>query len=109
MSKAIIISESEKKKILGLYGLIKEDTCEGDCKNGVGVLTTPIGTFEGTFKNGKLNGQGKITFISGDKQEGIFLDNVLNGQGKRIDNIQPLNIIKRGESRDKAIRQNKSS
>jgi len=85
MSKAIIISESEKKKILGLYGLIKEDTCEGDCKNGVGVLTTPIGTFEGTFKNGKLNGQGKITFISGDKQEGIFLDNVLNGQGKRID------------------------
>ena len=85
MSKAIIISESEKKKILGLYGLIKEDTCEGDCKNGVGVLTTSIGTFEGTFKNGKLNGQGKITFISGDKQEGIFLDNVLNGQGKRID------------------------
>jgi hypothetical protein len=71
MSKAIIISESEKKKILGLYQLLKEDTCVGDCENGVGTLTKDDGTIvSGRFQNGKLI-LGKMDYGS-FKEQGEF-------------------------------------
>ncbi len=35
--------------------------------------------YEGEFKENNLNGQGKITYSSGDIYEGEFKDNNLNG------------------------------
>ena len=43
-------------------------------------------SYEGEFKNGTFDGQGKLTCIEcGDIREGNFKDNKLNGQGKHID------------------------
>lgn len=38
--------------------------------------------YEGEFKNGRLNGEGKITLTSGTTYEGKFSENQLHGQGK---------------------------
>jgi hypothetical protein len=57
-------------KLQGLHKIIR--------KNGCWV-------YEGNFKDGKLNGQGKIITKNGSIYEGQFKDNNLNGQGKIID------------------------
>jgi hypothetical protein len=73
MSKAIIISESEKKKILGLYQLLKEDTCVGDCENGEGELKSEEGYYIGNFKNGKFEGKGTLSNISSEAADEIYI------------------------------------
>jgi len=40
-----------------------------------------ITTFEGKFKNNKLNGEGKITYSNGTIVKGYLVDNILNGKG----------------------------
>ena len=61
---------------------------EGDFKNGhfegQGKTTWPElnMTVEGTYHNDKLNGQGKRTLPNGKVEEGNYSDGMLNGQGK---------------------------
>ena len=68
---------------------IIQDTLQGTFKdgklNGQGIITFGNGiiqsTLRGTFKDGKLNGQGTITFDNGTIHQGTFKDGKLNGQG----------------------------
>ncbi|MCC7245571.1 MAG: caspase family protein [Saprospiraceae bacterium] len=57
----------------------------GDCKTGVGIFAYPDGSkYEGTFNNGKFEGEGKFWFANGDRYVGAFRDNYPHGQGTRI-------------------------
>lgn len=38
--------------------------------------------YEGEFKNGLKNGQGKYKYATGDTYEGTFLNDLKHGQGK---------------------------
>ena len=38
--------------------------------------------YEGEYKNGKMSGNGKCTFASGDVYEGDWKDGKMNGKGK---------------------------
>ena len=96
------ISQQEKNRILEMHkkatsnnylteGAGKKECLDGDCQNGTGKFkeTDSNGDydlFEGTFKNGKLNGQGKHTStidgLVNRIREGSFKDGKLNGQGK---------------------------
>lgn len=52
-------------------------------KNGQGKLTRDNGNvYEGEFKDGNYNGQGKLTYADGGVYEGDFKDGTFNGQGK---------------------------
>jgi hypothetical protein len=53
----------------------------GDCKNGFGKYVYNNGYYEGNFKNGYRNGQGKYFFDIGDYYVGNFFDNKFNGKG----------------------------
>ncbi len=53
----------------------------GDCKNGFGKYVYNNGYYEGNFKNGYRNGQGKYYYDIGDFYTGIFHDNKFNGKG----------------------------
>lgn len=55
------------------------------------VYTYPSGapgsfrdTLEGTFRDGKLHGNGQIVSLDGQRQIGAFLSGRLNGKGKKI-------------------------
>lgn len=52
----------------------------GDCNNGRGVYDFGWCRYEGTFKNGKPEGQGKMTYDDGT-YEGSFRNGVEDGQG----------------------------
>ena len=90
MGQRIIISEEEKRDIQRMYGLINEDKkecLEGDCQNGKGKLETTWYTYEGDFKDGKLDGEGKFEHnesIDGfhQKYEGGFANDKFHGKGK---------------------------
>jgi hypothetical protein len=65
-------------------------TWSGACQNGIwqgrGVLQwfhygTPSDREEGEFRDGRLNGQGVITWPDGDRYEGDFVDGRRTGQG----------------------------
>ena len=63
-----------------LIGTGQETGCiSGDCINGYGTLTFADGKITGEWKNGKANGQGIITWDSGDKYVGEFKDNKKEG------------------------------
>ena len=52
---------------------------------GFGMKTDREGNvYRGEFKNGKLNGEGEITFTSGRQQLGEFVNDNLDGNGKVI-------------------------
>src|SRR6267143_24691 len=62
----------------------------GDCKNGlaqgVGVLQwfkdgKAHSRYEGEYRDGKLNGRGVYTWVSGGRYEGELKDNKPNGRG----------------------------
>lgn len=60
---------------------------EGNCINGKGTMThynndVIFGTTSGTFKDGKLNGQGILSTANGNKYVGEFKDSRQNGKGK---------------------------
>ncbi len=59
---------------------------EGNCINGKGTMThynddTMIGTSSGTWKDGKLNGQGVLITVNGNKYVGEFKDFKQDGKG----------------------------
>ena len=54
--------------------------------NGPGKLTKEGKVYEGSFKNGKLNGKGTITHSNGMKEKGEFKDDQFEGPGKVIAN-----------------------
>ena len=60
-----------------------ETKCEGNCKDGQGILTYQNGNImSGTFSGGKLNGSGKFTDAERKfKVTGNFVNGVLNGEG----------------------------
>ncbi len=53
-----------------------------DKPSGKGVLDFPEGTYEGEFVDGKRNGHGIETLLSGKKYEGNFQRNLYHGEGK---------------------------
>jgi hypothetical protein len=64
---------------------IQSGCLTGNCKNGVGIFAYPDGSkFEGSFVNGKFEGQGTFYFANGDKYVGDFKENYPDGQGTRV-------------------------
>jgi hypothetical protein len=66
---------------------------DGDCKqkmaNGQGTLTyysgdAEIAKYQGSVSNGSPNGKGKYSFQNGFKSEGNFINGVLNGEGRVV-------------------------
>ena len=75
------------KKLLTIYFLLQfsfgyTQCIEGDCENGTGTRNWEGDIYEGEFKDGELNGQGKIIYKNGTIEEGEFKGGGLNGQGK---------------------------
>ena len=128
------ISQQEKNRILEMHKKAtsnnyltefteKKECLEGDCTNGKGKqkITTSIGNYkilEGTFKGGKLNGQGKYTQyydeVVSHIYEGSFKDGKLNGQGKTewfrrsVDKLSYYeNVIEQGNFKDGKLYQGK--
>ena len=54
---------------------------ENDLFNGHGVEKWPQGSYKGTFKDGKKDGNGKIKFNNGKSYVGEFQKNQMHGQG----------------------------
>ena len=95
--KRILISEAEKKRILGMHNNRKKNPTtnnflfetekktgciEGDCENGKGTYTWPDGSkYEGEFKGGEINGKGTYTFENGANWEGQWKDGDGDGPG----------------------------
>ena len=48
---------------------------------GKGVLTTPLGTYEGQFEQGDEHGQGTMTYKDGSVYKGSFEEGAPHGQG----------------------------
>ncbi|MFM2196199.1 MAG: hypothetical protein RL092_1799, partial [Bacteroidota bacterium] len=48
------------------------DCVSGDCENGIGKLVTSDFSYEGSFKDQKFQGKGKLKFNSGEVLEGVF-------------------------------------
>ena len=86
--KKIIIIASLALACLTACYMINRSCFRTKIKNGEGRNSYLFGLIvqEGTFKNGKLNGQGKtiwnIPFLARLEEEGEFEDDKLNGQGK---------------------------
>lgn len=65
----------------------ERNTClKGDCINGYGVQEfnrgfQKIARYEGTFKNGKYEGEGVYFFENKDKYTGTFIDDKISGKG----------------------------
>lgn len=69
--------------ISALQAFIREQVGLDDKLNGSGkIIFISGGIYEGIFLNGRLNGLGKISYPEGCIVEGIFRDDKLNGQGK---------------------------
>ena len=123
------ISQQEKNRIIEMHkkatsnnylteSTEKKECLEGDCTNGKGKqkITTSIGNYkilEGTFKGGKLNGQGKYTQyydeVVSHIYEGSFKDGKLNGQGKTewIRKSKDEYVIEQGNFKDGKLYQGK--
>ena len=78
------------KSINGFHSITRENGNKEEGEfvngklNGIGKITGTSGTYEGTFRDGILNGQGLFINVNGNYQKGIFLNGKLNGQGKMI-------------------------
>ena len=73
-------------KITYPYGVYVGEWKEGR-KNGQGKMTYARGTvYEGEYKEGKMRGQGKWTNASGHVYVGEFKSGKMNGQGKQNKN-----------------------
>lgn len=63
----------------------KDATFNGTYENGErssGILTTDKFTYEGDFSGNKFNGYGTIEYTSGDIYEGYFKNGLYDGDGK---------------------------
>lgn len=66
-----------RQKINVLGAAMVEGCKTGDCSNGYGEASFPSGnSYAGNFVNGKMQGQGKFVFASGNVFEGLMKDNV---------------------------------
>lgn len=63
------------------YSVEKKGCVSGDCSNGYGKKVFTNSTYEGNFKNGKENGQGKMISWNKSIYEGSFLDGQKHGKG----------------------------
>lgn len=86
----VVASELPKCSVLpwhNCFGASVEgsDSYEGEWRNGKmnghGTLSDSKGKYIGQFKNGKMNGQGILTYTNVFKYEGGLKDNELYGQG----------------------------
>ena len=57
---------------------------ENDSYEGQGTLVNSDGTYVGSFQSNMKNGEGKMTFKSGNVYIGQWKDNEMNGEGKLI-------------------------
>ncbi len=77
------INNEHTTKLVDDDGTIREGQFKDGKLNGNGKISYTNGNiFEGQFKNGYLNGNGKISYTSGNIYEGQFKDGKLNGFGK---------------------------
>lgn len=53
----------------------------GDCKNGWGKMDMGYAIYEGSFKNGKQEGNGTMDYGNGDKYQGEWKNGVEHGRG----------------------------
>jgi hypothetical protein len=61
---------------------IQSGCLAGDCKNGTGTFAYPDGSkYEGSFRNGKFEGQGVFYFTNGDVYTGQFSNSYPHGAG----------------------------
>lgn len=71
--------------LISYYTMTK--TCKRNIKNGYNTCTYSRknknydGVYQGNYKNHKMNGKGKYTWINKDQYVGFFKNNNLNGQG----------------------------
>lgn len=65
-------------------GAIYTGQFENGVFSGIGKLVKDGNTFEGSFKNDKPNGEGKLTTPRGDVYTGSFVDYKKNGQGTYV-------------------------
>ena len=62
---------------------------DNNLPNGKGSFTTQNNqgmkwTYDGEFKNGHFDGQGKTVWANGQEESGTYVNDRLNGQGKKI-------------------------
>jgi hypothetical protein len=60
--------------------------CIGGKASGTGTLISnkggkPLSTYKGTMKEGRISGQGEVTYATGDRYIGQFKDGKRNGRG----------------------------
>ena len=67
---------SDKKEVVVYAGTFKDDLRQGH-----GILTLGNYNYDGEWRNGKENGNGKAEFSDGDKYEGQWKDGEIKGQG----------------------------
>lgn len=74
-----------RKVIPNYAGQAKIEGCnKGNCREGYGEFEFPSGNrYFGNFENGRIHGQGKMNFASGNILEGQFVENVIKN-GKLI-------------------------
>ena len=68
--------------LLICYASFSSAQCiSGDCKNGWGKMDMGYATYEGQFKNGKLDGSGTMDYGEGNKYPGEWTNGVEHGRG----------------------------
>ncbi|MFN5031718.1 MAG: MORN repeat-containing protein [Flavobacteriia bacterium] len=72
---------AEVNRISYSWGSQKPSTCTGDCYNGFGKKIYAKGEYEGSWRNGERNGQGKMTWSTGDSFEGNWENGNMKGYG----------------------------
>jgi len=66
------------------YSVDKKGCVSGDCTNGFGKKIFTNAVYEGNFKNGKENGQGKMIWPNKTYYEGSWQDGQKHGKGKQF-------------------------
>lgn len=68
--------------LLICYASFSSAQCiSGDCKNGWGKMDMGYATYQGQFKNGKLDGSGTMDYGEGNKYQGEWKNGVEHGRG----------------------------
>lgn len=78
--KVAINNEEEQKE----QKILTPECISGDCKEGKGTKKYLSGVYEGEWKNGLRDGQGKYTWTNGDTYTGAWFEDKRNGQGLYI-------------------------